>query len=90
MRYMTPRITLVLFLCALVAMPALAGDKMAKLRETIESISAELEKATIEISEDESVSMEPEDPTGKVELSHEELKEYLRKLNPEDFGRFTP
>jgi bifunctional DNase/RNase len=53
-----------------------------------------LEEATIEIADDESspeVSFgaqqpEPEQPT----MGPEELKEYLRRLNPEDFGRFTP
>jgi len=33
----------------------------------------------------------PEGPEGPTEhLSADELKEYLRKLNPEDFGRFSP
>jgi bifunctional DNase/RNase len=51
-----------------------------------------LERATVEISEEESVSLEPEVP-GEGDASEpksEDLKDYLRKLNPEDFGRFTP
>ena len=53
-----------------------------------------LEIASIEVSEDESAAditfgipeaVEPEKAMGP-----EELKEHLRKLNPEDFGRFTP
>ncbi len=52
-----------------------------------------LERTSIEVSEDHSVvefdaidpGLEPDQ-----ELAAEELKEYLRKLAPEDFGRFTP
>ena len=52
-----------------------------------------LERTSIEVSEDHSVveldatdsGLEPDE-----ELAAEELKEYLRKLAPEDFGRFTP
>lgn len=53
-----------------------------------------LERASIEIAEEETM------PSGETEsfeseeksegMGPEELKEYLRKLNPEDFGRFTP
>jgi bifunctional DNase/RNase len=56
-----------------------------------------LERASIEITEDESVlhkeepSFEEEEESGgKGIMAPEELEEYLRKLNPEDFGRFTP
>ena len=53
-----------------------------------------LEEATIEIAEDESAAElsfgaqepDPERPS----MGPEELKEHLRRLNPEDFGRFTP
>ncbi len=52
-----------------------------------------LERASIEIAEadetdDESASAEEESETRT--MNPEELKEYLRKLQPEDFGRFTP
>ncbi len=63
-----------------------------------------LERASIEISEEE-VSASPSEPAlpkpstppqkpskeseGSI-MSAEELKEHLRRLNPEDFGRFTP
>jgi len=53
-----------------------------------------LETATIEIADEESTtelnleSLEPIEPTR--EMGPEELKEHLRGLNPEDFGRFTP
>lgn len=53
-----------------------------------------LEEATIEISEEESVPHGEGDarPTldPDAEMGPEELKEYLRRLNPQDFGRFTP
>ncbi len=53
-----------------------------------------LEKASIEISEGEDAEeyeVEQEEEEGEETLmSPEELKEYLRKLNPEDFGRFSP
>lgn len=53
-----------------------------------------LEAATIEIAEDEStaeVSFENlESVEAEVEMGAEELKEHLRGLNPEDFGRFKP
>jgi uncharacterized protein len=52
-----------------------------------------LEEATIEISEEETTegSFEPKDEAPRTEgMGPEELKEHLRKLNPEDFGRFTP
>lgn len=63
-----------------------------------------LERASIEITEDEQaviqekepyVSSSPEeeeedDEASSAGMQPEELKEYLRKLNPEDFGRFTP
>lgn len=51
-----------------------------------------LEQATVEIAEDESVSLESgehEQPATE-ERKSEDLKEYLKKLNPEDFGRFMP
>jgi hypothetical protein len=53
-----------------------------------------LEEATIEIAEDEStpeVGLEAQsEPSAKEGMGPEELEEYLRRLNPEDFGRFTP
>lgn len=51
-----------------------------------------LEQATVEIAEDESVPLEPGEhgSSAKSEGTHEDLKEYLKKLNPEDFGRFMP
>jgi bifunctional DNase/RNase len=52
-----------------------------------------LERASIEITEEETTGKETEprrkEPTSE-RMDAEELKEYLRRLNPEDFGRFTP
>jgi bifunctional DNase/RNase len=52
-----------------------------------------LEEATIEIAEEEMTpggSSGLSEPPGKEGFGPEELEAYLRKLNPEDFGRFTP
>lgn len=61
-----------------------------------------LERASIEVAEDEetvpgqstesyhAVSREADEESGPGGMKADELKEYLRKLNPEDFGRFTP
>jgi len=61
-----------------------------------------LERASIEVAEDETVSdvlggdataSQVEEGSGEGDgpsMDPDELKEYLRKLNPEDFGRFTP
>jgi uncharacterized protein len=52
-----------------------------------------LEEATIEIAEEESTeeTFGPTSETTSTEgMGPEELKEHLRRLNPEDFGRFTP
>ncbi len=54
-----------------------------------------LERASIEVTEEES-GFSPESEGGEREESDaplmdaDELKEYLRRLNPEDFGRFSP
>ena len=52
-----------------------------------------LERASIEIAEDETTTKEVEPKRKEApseRMDAEELKEYLRRLNPEDFGRFTP
>lgn len=51
-----------------------------------------LEIAAVEITEDESALMDPPPPVpGKPGTTEaESLEEHLRKLDPEDFGRFTP
>ena len=53
-----------------------------------------LERASIEISEDSSsFTLEAGDPESGENppfANADELNEYLRRLNPEDFGRFSP
>jgi bifunctional DNase/RNase len=53
-----------------------------------------LEEATIEVADDESaaeVSFGTQEAEAEQQsMGPEELKEHLRRLNPEDFGRFTP
>lgn len=61
-----------------------------------------LDHTTIEVEEGGSVAesfgggtggagqSRPEEEGERPEMEPDELKEYLRKLNPEDFGRFTP
>ena len=50
-----------------------------------------LEQATVEIAEGESAAEElPARESPSSQMDPDELKEYLRRLNPEDFGRFTP
>lgn len=54
-----------------------------------------LEQASIEISEGETTESETgegaeEKEEGSPFLNAEDLKEYLKRLNPEDFGRFSP
>ncbi|NNM07174.1 MAG: bifunctional nuclease family protein [Gemmatimonadetes bacterium] len=79
----------------LISVDARPSDSIAVALRMGAKIFAEealLEQATIEISEEESVTpaseahLESESPKIKAE----DLKEYLKKLNPEDFGRFTP
>ena len=53
-----------------------------------------LEVATIEIAEEDASAESGAERLERIEpdvqMGPEELKEHLRRLNPEDFGRFTP
>jgi bifunctional DNase/RNase len=59
-----------------------------------------LERASIEVVEEEgggsgeatskSIKQAEEESEGSQGMKPDELKEHLRRLNPEDFGRFTP
>jgi bifunctional DNase/RNase len=79
----------------LISVDARPSDSIAVALRMNARIFAEdglLEQATVEISEEESVTFDPDDP-GSIqdpEVNAENLKDYLRKLNPEDFGRFSP
>ncbi len=81
-----------------IAMDARPSDSIAialRLGATIYAHEELLDLASIEIAETPDVSAcdssgaEPSEPESHS-LGAEELKEYLRRLNPEDFGRFTP
>jgi bifunctional DNase/RNase len=77
-----------------ISVDARPSDSIAVALRTEAKIFAQdelLERASIEISEEEQTGA----PTQKREapsetMDAEQLKEYLRRLNPEDFGRFTP
>lgn len=69
------------------------SDSIAVALRTEAQIFAQeelLERANIEIAEGEDVSEVGEEGEDAPSMDPEELKEYLRRLNPEDFGRFTP
>ena len=77
-----------------VTVDARPSDSIAlalRTQATILADDALLEQVTVEISEGESVGMDSDALwSPEPETTGESLKEYLRKLNPEDFGRFTP
>jgi bifunctional DNase/RNase len=81
-----------------ISVDARPSDSIAVALRTDARIFAQddlLERASIEIAEDETAAPGPGTPPQKKESQTEEmdadqLKEYLRRLNPEDFGRFTP
>ena len=77
------------------SLDARPSDSIAVALRTEARIFAQdslLEEATIEIAEEESSgSFEPKGEGTLTEgMGPEELKEHLRRLDPEDFGRFTP
>jgi bifunctional DNase/RNase len=83
-----------------VSVDARPSDSIAvalRVRARIFAQDELLERASIEVTEDESPlgqsggpPKEGLGPEGSEGMKPEELKEYLRRLNPEDFGRFTP
>jgi len=88
-----------------ISVDARPSDSIAvalRMEADIYAEEALLDRASIEVAEDESVtgsfeekvSKEPGSTKGREEgaatMDADELQEYLRKLNPEDFGRFTP
>lgn len=79
----------------MISVDARPSDSIAvalRLKARIFAEDGLLETASIVIAEEESVSPEPGEAMepGAPDIKSENLKEYLRKLNPEDFGRFTP
>ena len=78
----------------IISVDARPSDSIAVALRVNAKIFAEedlLEEVSVEVVEDESVSLDMDsgEPIN-TEESAETLKEYLRKLNPEDFGRFAP
>jgi bifunctional DNase/RNase len=80
-----------------ISLDARPSDSIAVARRTDARIFADeqlLELASIEIAEDESTGEVGLERLKRIEtdasMGPEELKEHLRGLNPEDFGRFTP
>jgi bifunctional DNase/RNase len=80
---------------SVISVDARPSDSIAVALRMKAKIFAEeslLEQATVEMAEEEDVQAmggPPQRPEEK-EVDTEDLKEYLKKLNPEDFGRFTP
>ena len=77
-----------------ISVDARPSDSIAvalRLQADIFALEALLERTPLEVQEEamsgESPILEGESDT---EMAAEELKEHLRKLAPEDFGRFTP
>jgi len=76
-----------------ITVDARPSDSIAVALRTKATIFADdqlLEDVSVEISEDESVSLSEAEGSVEMRASAESLKDYLRNLNPEDFGRFTP
>jgi uncharacterized protein len=80
-----------------VSVDARPSDSIAVALRAEAPIFAEdelLERAAIELApEDTTLSFggpETEEEESQPLMSADELKEYLRRLNPEDFGRFSP
>lgn len=80
-----------------VSVDARPSDSIAVALRADARIFAEeglLEGASIEISSETAAETvaeaEPEDPDAPPFTNPDELQEYLRRLNPEDFGRFSP
>lgn len=80
---------------SVISVDARPSDSIAvalRLKAKIFAEEALLEKTTIEIAEEEPA--ESQDDLAQLEspedFKSEDLREYLRRLDPEDFGRFTP
>lgn len=77
----------------IISVDARPSDSIAMALRTKAAIFADeglLEEVSVEISEDESVPLTQTEGSLEIQANAESLKDYLRKLNPEDFGRFTP
>ena len=76
-----------------IALDARPSDSIAVALRVDARIFADedlLERTAIEVSEETEAPEKPRPQTPPEGMGPEELKEHLRRLNPEDFGRFTP
>ena len=77
-----------------ISVDARPSDSIAlalRLQADIFAHEALLERTTFEVPGEPSIGESPVlEQDSDTEMAAEELKEYLRKLAPEDFGRFTP
>ena len=76
-----------------ISVDARPSDSIALALRTKAIIFADdglLEDVSVEVSEEESVPLTHTEGSEETRVNPENLKDYLRKLNPEDFGRFTP
>jgi uncharacterized protein len=78
----------------LISVDARPSDSIAialRMDATIYTSDELLENAAIEVSESSGFTSDEESEAESEEgLRADELKEYLRRMNPEDFGRFNP
>jgi len=77
----------------LISVDARPSDSIAlalRMAASIYTSDDLLENASLEISGPQAAFAADGEDRGPTGLRAEELKEYLRRLNPEDFGRFTP
>lgn len=77
----------------LITVDARPSDSIAVALRTEAQIFAQdglLESIVIEIADEHMVEFETPPPSLGEPMDPEQLKEHLRHLNPEDFGRFTP
>jgi hypothetical protein len=79
---------------SVISLDARPSDSIAVALRVDARIYAEdelLERTTVEVTEEETEAPpRPEGETPPEPMGPDELKEHLRRLNPEDFGRFTP
>lgn len=76
-----------------ITVDARPSDSIAVALRTDAQIFAQdelLENIVIEIADEHMVDFDASPSLFEETMGPEQLKEYLRQLNPEDFGRFTP
>ncbi len=79
----------------IIAVDARPSDSIAvalRMNAPIFAESSLLERVSVEIAEHESPDLPagPPPPAPRPEAAQENLQDYLKRLTPEDFGRFNP